>query len=185
MSQALPARPNLDWLRKTAKQQLDALRKTNPDAKLAGAQLALAREYGFRSWRALKAEVDRLQALASSGDEAVGALLRAVGTGQIDTVRETLAAKPELVNAIGPHPFWGGRPQPLHVSIDTKRRDVFDLLIAAGADVSGSNEYNEHWSPLMLTSRSRGMPSSSTLRMRPGPWVSAVSQNGFCRLAAL
>jgi len=151
MSQALPARPNLDWLRKTAKQQLHELRKSNPHARLAGAQLALAREYGFRSWRAMKAEVDRLQALASSGDRTITALLRAVGTGQIDTVRAMLAATPELVNAVGPHPFWGGRPQPLHVSIDTKRRDVFDLLIAAGADVNGSNEHNEHWSPLMLT----------------------------------
>jgi ankyrin repeat protein len=62
-----------------------------------------------------------------------------------------LAATPELVNAVGPHPFWGGRPQPLHVSIDTKRRDMFDLLIAAGAYVNGNNEQNEHWSPLMLT----------------------------------
>jgi ankyrin repeat protein len=151
MSQALPARPNLDWLRKTAKQQLQELRKTNPDAKLAGAQLALARRYGFRSWRAMKAEVDRQQALASSGDQAIAALLRAVGVGEIDTVRTMLVASPELINAVGPHPFWGGRPQPLHVSIDTKRRDMFDLLIAAGADVNGNNEQNEHWSPLMLT----------------------------------
>jgi hypothetical protein len=151
MSQALPARPSLDWLRKTAKQQLNALRKVDPDAQLAGAQLALARQYGFGSWRALKAEVDRRQALASSGNEAVGALLRAVGTGQIDTVRATLAGKPELVNAVGPHPFWGGRPQPLHVSIETKRHDMFDLLIAAGANISGDNEQYDHWSPLMLT----------------------------------
>jgi len=151
MSQALPARPNLDWLRKTAKQQLHELRKISPDAKLAGAQLALAREYGFRSWRAMKAEVDRLQALGSSSDQEIKALLRAVGTGQIDTVRATLAAAPELVNGVGPHPFWGGRPQPLHVSIETKRRDMFDLLIAAGADVNGNNEDYERWSPLMVT----------------------------------
>ena len=151
MSQALPARPSLDWLRKTAKQQLHELRKHNPGARLAAAQLALARQYGFRSWRALKAEVDRLAALGSSGDEAIAALLRAVGRGQIDIVRTMLAATPELVNAVGPHPFWGGRPQPLHVSIDTKRRDIFDLLIAAGADVNGHNDNNDHWSPLMLT----------------------------------
>jgi len=151
MSQALPARPNLDWLRKTAKQQLHELRKHNPDAKLALAQLALARQYGFRSWRALKAEVGRQQALASSGDEAIAALMRAVGRGQIDTVRAMLAATPELINAVGPNPFWGGRSQPLHVSIDTKRRDMFDLLIAAGADLNGNNEQNDHWSPLMLT----------------------------------
>jgi ankyrin repeat protein len=151
MSQALPARPNLDWLRKTAKQQLQELRKDNPGAKLAAAQLALARQYGFRSWRALKAEADRLQALASSGEQSIAALLRAVGTGQIDTVRAMLAAAPELVNAVGPHPFWGGRPQPLHVSIETKRRDMFDLLLASGADINGSNEEYEYWSPLMLT----------------------------------
>jgi ankyrin repeat protein len=151
MSQALPARPNLDWLRKTAKQQLHEFRKTKPEAKLASAQLAIAREYGFRSWRAMKAEVDRLQELGSSSDQAIKALLRAVGTGKIDTVRATIAAAPELVNAVGPHPFWGGRSQPLHLAIDTKRRDMFDLLIAAGADVNGSNEHNEHWSPLMLT----------------------------------
>src|SRR5262245_42923547 len=99
----------------------------------------------------MKAEVDRLQALGSSDDQAIKALLRAVGTGQIDTVRATLAAAPGLVNAIGPHPFWGGRPQPLHVSIETKRRDLFDLLIAAGANVNGNNEQYEHWSPLMET----------------------------------
>ena len=151
MSQALPARPNLDWLRKTAKQQLQELRKIDPGAKLSGAQLALAREFGFRSWRAMKAEVDRQQALGSSSDQAIKALLRAVGVGEIDTVRATLAASPELINAVGPHPFWGGRSQPLHLSIDTKRRDMFDLLIAAGADINGSNEHNEHWSPLMLT----------------------------------
>jgi Ankyrin repeats (3 copies) len=151
MSQALPARPNLDWLRKTAKQQLQELRKDRPGAKLASAQLALARQYGFRSWRALRAEVDRLAALASSGEQATAALLRAVGKGQIDTVRAMLAAAPELVNAVGPHPFWGGRPQPLHVSIETKRRDMFDLLLASGADINGSNEQYEYWSPLMLT----------------------------------
>jgi ankyrin repeat protein len=173
MSQALPARPNLDWLRKTAKQELHELRKTNPSAKLASAQLALAREYGFRSWRALKAEVDRQQALASSGDQTVAALLRAVGTGQIDTVRAMLAATPELVNAVGPHPFWGGRPQPLHVSIDTKRRDVFDLLIAAGADVNGSNEHNEHWSPLMLTVH-RGQPEMRRVLLERGATVGLV-----------
>src|SRR5207302_429808 len=78
-------------------------------------------------------------------------LLDAVGSGQIDTVRAMLTATPALVNAIGPHPFWGGRPQPLHISIETKRRDMFDLLIAAGANVSGNNEQYDYWSPLMLT----------------------------------
>jgi ankyrin repeat protein len=173
MSQALPARPNLDWLRKTAKQELHELRKTSPGAKLASAQLALARQYGFRSWRALKAEVDRLQAISLSGDQTVAALLRAVGVGQIDTVRELLAAAPELVNAVGPHPFWGGRPQPLHVSIDTKRRDMFDLLVAAGANVNGNNEHNDHWSPLMLTVH-RNQPEMRRVLLERGANVGLI-----------
>jgi hypothetical protein len=50
-----------------------------------------------------------------------------------------------------PHPYWGDRPQALHVSIETKRQDMFELLIAAGADINGTNGEYEHWSPLMLT----------------------------------
>jgi hypothetical protein len=80
------------------------------------------------------------------------AFLKLVGTGRIDEVRRILAASPQLVNAVGPHPFWGGRPQPLHVAIETRRPDMFDLLLEAGADVNGSNEEYDHWSPLMLTS---------------------------------
>ena len=67
MAHALPARPNLDWLRKTAKQALRDLRVQQPEARLADAQLAVARNYGFSSWRALKAHVDELLQLARSG----------------------------------------------------------------------------------------------------------------------
>lgn len=145
MPATLPARASLDWLRKTAKQNLRALRAADPRAKLADAQLALARDYGFPSWRALKAHVERPLA-----EEAVASFLRAVGHGETGTVRAALAAAPALANAVGPHPYWGGRPQPLHVAIETKRRDMFDLLLAAGGDVNGSNQAYDHWSPLML-----------------------------------
>jgi ankyrin repeat protein len=83
-------------------------------------------------------------------DRAVADFLKRVGTGRIDEVRAMLAATPRLVNAVGPHPFWGGRPQALHVAIETKRRDMFDLLLEHGADVNGSNEQYDYWSPLML-----------------------------------
>ena len=85
MAQALPPRPNLEWLRKTAKKKLGDLQSRQPGSKLADAQLALAREYGFSSWRALKSHVDaQLRAPVAESpprDEAtVAAFLRAVVT---------------------------------------------------------------------------------------------------------
>ena len=66
----LPDRPDLDQLRRQARELLraaadgephavDRLRAVSPRVALSAAQLALAREYGFQSWTALKAEVDR------------------------------------------------------------------------------------------------------------------------------
>jgi hypothetical protein len=78
------------------------------------------------------------------------AFLRAVGDGEVDAVRAMLAADPLLANAVGPHPYWGGRPQALHVAIETRRRDMFDLLLDAGADPNGRNGDYDLWSPLML-----------------------------------
>ena len=145
----LPERASLDWLRKTAKQKLAALRASEPRAKLADAQRDLARAYGFASWRALKAHVEA--PAAPDSDAVVTAFLRAVGDGETEKVRAALAAAPRLAEAVGPHPYWGGRPQALHVAIETKRPDMFALLLAAGADPSGRNEAYDHWSPLMLT----------------------------------
>jgi hypothetical protein len=54
----LPERPSLEYLKKLAKQRLQELRRADPDAKLAAALLGVAREYGFTSWRALKAQID-------------------------------------------------------------------------------------------------------------------------------
>ena len=147
----LPPRPNLEWLRKTAKDRLTTMRRDWPDARLADAQLDLAREFGFPSWRALKTLVDslaRLPAGDTSSQEAAQ-FLRLVGTGCIDELRAMMATTPSLVNATGPHPFWGGRPQPLHVAIERGRREVIDLLLDAGADVNGRNEDYDRWSPLM------------------------------------
>lgn len=150
MSPTLPPRPNLDWLRKTAKERLAQLRVNDPSAKLADAQRELAREYGFPSWRKLKAHVEAPPPPAPTADDIIKAFFRLVGTGEIDRVRAALDAAPQLVHAVGPHPFWGGRPQALHVSIETGRRDLFELLLERGADVNGRNDQYDQWSPLML-----------------------------------
>ena len=60
MSRELPAQPNLEYLKKEAKELLDARRPRHPEWKLADAQHALAREYGFESWPKLRVHVDAL-----------------------------------------------------------------------------------------------------------------------------
>ena len=59
MSEPLPVRADLEWLKKLSKERLDTLRVNEPGAKLSEAQLAVAREFGFPSWRKLKAHVER------------------------------------------------------------------------------------------------------------------------------
>ena len=55
----LPDNPSLEQLREQAKERLAIIRTHTPESQLSDAQFALARDYGFPGWRALKAEVDR------------------------------------------------------------------------------------------------------------------------------
>ena len=85
-----------------------------------------------------------------SRDDDIQAFFRLVGTGRFDEVLAAIAGVPALVKVVGPHPFWGGRPQALHVAIEAKRRDMIRVLLASGADVNGTNDEYDGWSPLML-----------------------------------
>jgi hypothetical protein len=60
MSRQLPERPSLDHLKKQAKVLLRELKRRDPGARLTAAQHALALEYGFASWRDLRAHVQKL-----------------------------------------------------------------------------------------------------------------------------
>lgn len=55
----LPDYPNLDFLRRQAKELLAALRESSPTSSLTDAQRALADQYGFDSWAALRVEVEQ------------------------------------------------------------------------------------------------------------------------------
>ena len=61
MSQRLPSLPNLDHLKKQAKDVLRVSRHWKPRWRLADAQHALARGYGFSSWPHLKAHVESVR----------------------------------------------------------------------------------------------------------------------------
>src|SRR5689334_9562105 len=89
-SLSLPDAPNLDWLRKRAKERLEELRASNPDAQLADAQFDVAKQYGFSSWRALKAHVDALTV--------DGQLFEAARTGDVDTLVRMLDEAPERLH---------------------------------------------------------------------------------------
>lgn len=87
----LPERASYEYLKKLAKDRLAFMReRNNPRAKLAEAQLAIAREYGFSSWRALKAEMDLRRA------PNVAEFMRACAAGDLDTLRELLHKDPAL-----------------------------------------------------------------------------------------
>ena len=85
----LPAQPNLEHLKNEAKQRLKALRAGNPSVKLAEAQLTLARDYGFASWRQLKAHVEK----ASADRPHRANVFHAAMAGDVETVRSALACR--------------------------------------------------------------------------------------------
>jgi len=87
----LPEAPDLEWLRKQAKRRLDELRRANPEAKLAGAQFDLAKQYGVTSWRALKAHVDSLTVN--------GQLFDAARNGDVDRLVALLDKYPDKLHA--------------------------------------------------------------------------------------
>jgi ankyrin repeat protein len=160
----LPERASLEYLRKIAKEQLRALRRTDPTAKLAQAQLAVAREYGFSSWRALKAEIDRRRA------PKIAELFRACAAGDVNRLRELLKNDPDLVqerNAQGStclhqaarHPDAlrlliehgadpnvrdvGDNASPLHFAAANGHLESVRILLDAGADVHGAGDVHD------------------------------------------
>jgi hypothetical protein len=90
MPKALPAKPNLEWLRKAAKHRLVALRANDPATKLTAAQRDIAGEYGFTSWRALKAHIDARSDAPTLPDRED--VFGAARTGDVDAVRRAFAA---------------------------------------------------------------------------------------------
>lgn len=137
----LPANPHLDHLRREARDLLRAARAGDVAAAgriaavsdrliLASAQLAVARDYGFESWPALKVEVEaRTQDLATfaaqfcresvrgyhdkalrmlaARPELVGYnLATQIVLGEADPVRKALSADPSLVSRVDPDTGW-------------------------------------------------------------------------------
>lgn len=117
----LPERASLDYLRKLAKDRLRELRAADPAARLSTAQLAVAREHGFSSWRALKAEIDRRQAPRRE------AFFAACQVGDVATLKALLATEPQLVRERNQAGSTG-----LHLAVT--HPECVRLLLQHGAD---------------------------------------------------
>lgn len=136
-AKTLPRQPHIDWLKKTAKERLAAMRARDPDAKLHQAQLDLAKEYGFASWRALKARVD-----AQSLD---GRIIAATTAGRAKELEKLVAANPRKLSITG-----GTWKLPLlHLAAEQGRLACVDVLLRAGFDVNKRDRLDNatalHW----------------------------------------
>jgi hypothetical protein len=126
MSRELPQRPNLEYLRKQAKELL----RTAGGGKLADAQHTLANEYGFATWAQLKSHVELLHLTPAE------ALRTAVCACNPRLVRELLDRHPELRAKIDdPLPNYGFGQHALFAAVQRGDRATIDLLLHAGADI--------------------------------------------------
>jgi ankyrin repeat protein len=132
MSRELPAKPNLEYLREQAKQ----LQRTTSEGKLADAQHALAREYGFADWAKLKSYVITL------GLPPAEALTAAIRDQDAQRVCELLESHPELRAKINePLPNYGFGQHALFAAVQRSDRATIDVLLDAGANVHKRTEW--------------------------------------------
>ena len=137
-TRTLRDRPDLDQLKRQAKELLDAFCAGHPEATkevhahyrqadpstfaLHDAQLVMARAHGFDSWPKLKAFVD---------GTTVRRLVEAVRNGDLDTVRSMVTARPELVHL---DVAENDEHRALHHAVLRRRPEIVRFLMQHGAD---------------------------------------------------
>lgn len=147
-TRTLPLRPDLDQLKRQAKELLEAFRAAEPEAiaevtghyhhadkatfALHDAQLVIARAYGFESWPKLRAYVE------GATDQRLVAAVRARDLPQ---VRAMLEARPEL----------SGRSGALHAAVLDRLPELVRLLMQHGANARvGIYPHRDATSPLTI-----------------------------------
>jgi hypothetical protein len=132
MSRSLPEKPNLEHLKKQAKELLRA----TPGAKLAEAHHMLANEYGFATWAKLKSHV------LSLGLSPAQLLKVAVCDSDATRVRQVLERHPELRARINdPLPDYGFGAHAMFAAVQRSDRATIDVLLDAGADINKRTEW--------------------------------------------
>ena len=153
MSRQLPAKPNLEHLKKKAKELLGHARQGKSEAierfrslrlagapKLADAQHLVARDYGFATWAKLKAHISVLTKALTPPEQ----LSAAVRASDARAVARILESQPELKAHLNqPMHDYGGGMQPLLAAVQRTDRKTIDILLGAGADI---NIRSDWWS---------------------------------------
>ena len=137
-TRTLRDRPDLDQLKRQAKELLDAFCAGQPEATkevhahyrqadpstfaLHDAQLVMARAHGFDSWPKLKAFVDGIT---------VRRLVEAVRNGDLAAVRSMVTARPELVHL---DVAENDEHRALHHAVLQRRPEIARFLMQHGAD---------------------------------------------------
>jgi len=169
MIRKLSPRSTLANLKHEAKRWYKALRDDDPAARarlesalanppssptLRDVQLALAREYGFDGWPALKLAVEALR--EPEADAALTALLHAASRAEPERVSEILDAHPQLVNRRAMLRGHVGLRSALHFAIGTSpaHEQTVKALLDRGADPNirdeGDNAYPLHFAAELL-----------------------------------
>ena len=156
MTNPLPERPDLDQLRRQAKELRDAVRRGDAAsvdrfgrhhpaalhgvASLASAQLVIARELGFASWPRLKAAIDTG---AADVDRRARAFVSAVIEGRLRQARDILRADPGIA-----------RRGLLAATVLGDAEAVAEML-AADPAAAVAIDTNRGWPPLLYACYSR------------------------------
>ena len=122
-TRAMRDNPDIDQLKRQARELLEAYRAQSPDTiievaahhrtatpetfALHDAQFVLARSYGFESWPKLKAAVDGVTTTR---------LHEAVQKGDLGAVRALLARRPEIVDLLREGPS-GFEIRAIHIAV--------------------------------------------------------------------
>ncbi|HTL51290.1 MAG TPA: hypothetical protein VL860_01815 [Planctomycetota bacterium] len=149
-TQLLPSRPNLDQLKRQAKEFLKAWKDHDPAAlaavqeflpaaersgppKLAAAQLLVARRYSFRSWPRLKQFVETSDGLDLSS--AATEMRQAIDADRVAEIARLLDDHPDLIDehvCRSPNAYRNQRP--LAYACQTGKVKAVALLLERGAD---------------------------------------------------
>src|SRR5579864_3242426 len=147
MPKELPARSNLEHLKKEAKALLRDFKQKKPAAitifnslpgairpKLSDAQHLIAREYGFENWAKLK---EHVELLAADPVDPVALAKKAFHEDDAPALRKLFEQFPELKIKINEPISHFDSPPIIHV----RSRAMLDVMLEAGADINAKSRF--------------------------------------------